>query len=424
MKNSGKHGLVKIGVLLTIAVLAISAVVDSANAALTLENIKTWRWTGHTMINSVARGDIDHDGWWEIVTGGSFNDGTRDNAQLCIWNGANLVLERVKTWYWSGHTTISSVALGNPDGDSDIEVVTAGYYWDGTRNVAQLCVWDSTTWTLENIKTWYWSGSTYLWSVAIINADGDGQIEIVTGGAYTDGAHQVAQLCIWNGATLALENVKTWQWTSDTRITSLAAGDVDGDSDIEIVTGGHYFDGTRTHAQLCIWYWNGAALALENIETWYWTDNTAIDSVAIGNVDVDPALEIVTGGYYNDGTRYVAQLCVWNGATLGLERVQTWYWNSHTYINSVVRGDVDADPGLEIVTGGWYFDNTRWVCQLCVWSGASLALENVQTWYWSSENNLKSVVTGDVDSDGDDEIVTGGFYWDGPYKAAQLCVWI
>ena len=31
--------------------------------------------------------------------------------------------------------------------------------------------------------------------------------------------------------------------------------------------------------------------------------------------------EIVTGGYYNDGTRWVAQLVVWDAATLAVERI-------------------------------------------------------------------------------------------------------
>ncbi len=47
------------------------------------------------------------------------------------------------------------------------------------------------------------------------------------------------------------------------------------------------------------------------LRPWYWTSNTGIESVAIGDVNGDGNTEIVTGGYYNDGTRMNSQLCVW-----------------------------------------------------------------------------------------------------------------
>jgi hypothetical protein len=70
-------------------------------------------------------------------------------------------------------------------------------------------------------------------------------VEIVTGGDYSDGSFWAAQLCVWDGATLAVENTKVWYWTSDTAIESVAVGDVDGDENVEIMSGGHYWDGTR-----------------------------------------------------------------------------------------------------------------------------------------------------------------------------------
>ena len=209
------------------------------------------------------------------------------------------------------------------DGDGQVEIVTGGNYYDGTRYVAQLCVWNGATLALENIKTWYWTTSTYVYSVAVGNVDGDSQVEIVTGGNYYDGAREVAQLCVWNGGTLALENVKAWYWTGNTEIWSVAIGNVDGDGQMEIVTGGNYYDGTRTNAQLCVW--NGVTVVLENVQTWYWTGNTNIRSVAVGNVDGDSWVEIVTGGYYYDGARNVAsyvfgmaQQRLWRTLKLGI----------------------------------------------------------------------------------------------------------
>jgi hypothetical protein len=416
----GRKSFLRTAVLFAILTLTLAMTVQMGSA-LTFENVKTWYWNSYTYINSVARNDVDGDGQVEIVTGGNYYDGTRYVAQLCVWNGATLALENIKTWYWTSSTYVYSVAVGNVDGDSQVEIVTGGYYYDGAREVAQLCVWNGATLALENIKTWYWTGNTEILSVAIGNVDGDGYMEIVTGGNHYDGTRTNAQMCVWNGVTLGLENVKTWYWTGNTNIRSVAVGNVDGDSQVEIVTGGYYYDGARNVAQLCVW--NGATLALENVKVWYWTSNTAVFSVYIGNVDGDSQVEIVAGGGFNDGTRVQSQLCVWNGASLVLENVKAWYWTGNTQIWSVAANDVDGDISVEIVTGGYYNDGIRNVAQICVWNGATLTLENSQTWYWTSNTGIYSIIAYDVDGDSKIEIVTGGNYYDGTRDNAQLCVW-
>ena len=44
--------------------------------------------------------------------------------------------------------------------------------------------------------------------------------------------------------------------------------------------------------------------------------------MALGDVDGDGQVEIVTGGYFNDGTRNVAQLKEWSGSTLLLSGIR------------------------------------------------------------------------------------------------------
>jgi len=86
-----------------------------------------------------------------------------------------LELENVRNWYWTSYTYISCIARGDVDADGSVEIVTAGHYYDGSRYVAQLCVWNGATLALENVRTWYWTGTTYIWSVVIANVDVDGQ---------------------------------------------------------------------------------------------------------------------------------------------------------------------------------------------------------------------------------------------------------
>jgi hypothetical protein len=151
-----------------------------------------------------------------------------------------LTAKNVKTWCWNSLTEIYSVARGDVDGDGKTELVTGGWYLDSGYIVAQLCVLDGATLALENVKTWYWTGSTNIWSVAVGDADSDGKNEIITGGDYAEGTSDFAQVCLWNGQTLALENVQTWNWANHTYIRSVVVGDVDVDGKAEIVTGGFY----------------------------------------------------------------------------------------------------------------------------------------------------------------------------------------
>jgi hypothetical protein len=423
-----------IGVSLLILTL-VAAVTTQSASAMTLKKVTTWFWGGaggETEIVSTAVGDVDGDGKTEIVTGGSWLDGSeRHNAQLCVWDATTLALKHVQSWRYPGVFTeswIESVAIGDVDGDGKNEVVTGGYYMDDSwvhYMHAQLAVWDGATLAFEKTVDWQEPGNdTYISSVAVADVDGDGKTEIVTGGNIRNRAptpdRTYGQLCIWNGATLALKDEFTLWILFNWWFNSIAVGDVDGDSQIEIVTGGSVeFMGYRI---ACIWVWDGATLLSEKYLDWSWSESsTVINSIAMGDVDGDGKTEVVTGGSFFDGTRDVAQLCVWNGFSWALEGVKAWYWTDDTVINSVAIAEVDGDSKTDIVTGGYYYGNA----QLCVWNGATLTLKGVTCWKWSGGTDINSVAAGDVDGDWKAEVVTGGL-WYNSYEYewwAQLCVW-
>lgn len=209
--------------------------------------------TGNTVINSVAIGDVDSDGQEEIITGGSYFDGTREVAQLVVWTGTGLAVDRLTCWYWSSNTVINSVALGDVDSDGQTEILTGGSFFDGTRNVAQLVAWTGSSLAVDRLTTWYWTGNTVINSVAIGDVDSDGQNEIVTGGQFNDGTRDITQLVVWSGSNLVVENIQSWYWTSNTTINSVAIGDVNNDFSSEIIAGGAFHDGTRLNSQLTVW---------------------------------------------------------------------------------------------------------------------------------------------------------------------------
>jgi hypothetical protein len=411
-----KNKKLRVLAIVCITVLLSVAMVSRAADALISQNLVSWYWTSDTNVAAVATGDVNGDGQTEIVTAGYFNDGTRWVTQLSIFNGATLALLNVRTWYWTGDTQISSVAVANISGTATLDIVTGGAYFDGTRWVAQLSTWNGATLALENVRTWYWTGDTQISSVAVANINGGPALDIVTGGAYFDGTRWVAQLSVWNGATLALENVRNWYWTSNTTVNSIAIGDVNADGIQEIVTGGAFFDNTRWVSQLSVW--NGPTLAINNVQTWYWTSDTEIDSVAIANINGGTALDIVTGGSYFDNTRSNAQLAVWNGLTLALENIVNWYWTSNTSVSSISIGHFSSPTSLDVVTAGTYNDGARNYGQVMDWDGATLTLKSsVATWFLTSNTVANSVsIVGS-------RIFVGGSFYDLNRANAQLTVW-
>jgi hypothetical protein len=414
-----KKRFMKICALVISVVFISAAIMATPASALISQNITSWYWTDSTNISAIATGDVNGDGKQEIVTAGWFLDGTRNNAQLSVWNSATLALINVVTWFWTSETQISSVAIGDVNGDGNMEIVTGGSYFDGAFFNSQLAIWNGNTLGLINVVTWHWTGDTEISSVAVANITGTTGLSIITGGAYNDGTRWNSQLAVWNGVTMALQNVRTWFWTSNTYINSVAVANITGSPSLSIVTGGSFNDGTRLNSQLVVW--NAANLALNNVVTWYWTGDTEINSVAIANVTGGTALTIVTGGYFFDGTRNNAQLVEWNGTTLALQNVASWFQTSNTKVNSVSIANYTGGSSLDIITGGVFNDVTKNNAQLIDWNGATLTPITTASWFQTSGTQVNSVSVANTGSG--NRVIAGGSFFDLIRDNAQLSIW-
>ena len=210
-------------------------------------------------------------------------------------------------------------------------------------------------------------------SVYPINVDGDAAIEIITAEDFWDGTRYHSQLRIWNytNGNLYLENSIDWFLAGGgNRLYSTYALDIDGDSAIEILTAGYANDGTRDNSQLRIWNYTNGNLLLENSTDWYLSGNAHVHLVYPINIDGDSAIEILTAGYASDGTRANGQLRIWNytNGNLYLENSTQWYLSGDTIANSIYPINIDGDAATEILTTGTAWDGTRWNGQLRIWN--------------------------------------------------------
>jgi hypothetical protein len=269
----------------------------------------------------------------------------------------------------------------------------------------------------------------------LADADGDGVMEIITGGFTYDAAHlrfeAPLDIWSWDGQNLILE--KSHRWDGSTNCVYVA--DADGDGVNEVFTAGPFRNETGSYSSLRVWHWNGEELSLE---AHY--EGVSVGSIFVSDVDKDNTPEIITvGGLYGDSQDTV-RLCLWRleRNSLILEENLRLDVANVTSAASVYACDLDNNGEVEIVTGGYSDNRNNSKGQLCIWhwNGEELLLKADEKWQMvtgcyalniaggifgnTMVNNLK---VGDGDGNGVPEIITGGFTYDGERVNAELIIW-
>jgi hypothetical protein len=375
------------------------------------------------------------------------------NVKIGLAKSDNLLLEVEQHWdtYGVGGTCIAgshNLAVADVDGDGAVEIITGGFSYNMANETrtslgAPLRIW---SWNGENItleKGENWSGN--IGCVFAGDANGDGEIEILTAGGSSNNTGGVPSLRIWNwnGQNLVLRGNYAGVTAS-----SIFVGDVDKDNMPEILTVGRAYNLSETNAQLRVWRWDGENLTLKASAEWSPANDIArANSVYAADLNKDGKIEIVTVGYVNNPKNSSGQLRVWqlDGADLALKANAEWRMvddysldtagnvMGNTMAYNVKALDVDGDSYPEIVTGGFTYDGAKAEAQLRIWNwtNGALNLEKSQEWATLDITELKSISISDVDSDGKKEIVTSGvtcgygsFAENAPNKSrAELKIW-
>ena len=314
---------------------------------------------------SAALGDVDGDGDLDLIAGnvGQTNKVYLGNGDGTFGTGTAIGTDTDQT---------HSVALGDVDGDGDLDLIAGNV---GQTNKVYLGNGDGTFGTGTAIGT----DTDYTRSVALGDLDGDGDLDVVTGN-YA----QTNKVYLGNGDGTFGTGTAIGTDTDDTR--SIALGDVDGDGDLDVIAGNY----AQTNK---VYLGNGAGGFSSGVAIGTDTDNTR--SIALGDVDGDGDLDVIAGNYSQTNKVYLGNGngTFGSGTAIGTDTDST---------TSVALGDVDGDGDLDVIAGNYSQTNK-------VYLGNGNGTFGSGTAIGTDTDSTTSVALGDVDGDGDLDVIAGNY---------------
>ncbi len=341
--------------------------------------------TAGAPVNALALGDFDRDGDADFLSGDSSGalQGWQNNGSPFDGTWASLSVV-------SGTQAVEALAALDADGDGDLDALS-GHALDAAA--AEVRLWENARTHPAAIfpNSGNGAGSTggnTVYGLDAADLDGDGLPDLAS-------AEVGGTLRVWRNDGTPFEGTWSGQSAGSTPsgewLLAVAAGDVDKDGDPDLVTG-------NTGGAVRLWENDGTPFNGTWAQTVVGATNGGANAVALGDLDNDGDLDIVSG--HSIGA--TAEVIAWrnDGGTWTRFDVGT----HDADMNTVVLADLDGDGDLDIASSS---TTSAANGEIIVWQNNGLG----NTWTRQDAGEVGVLVyalgAADLDGDGDPDLVSG-----------------
>ncbi|MFZ4660912.1 MAG: FG-GAP repeat domain-containing protein, partial [Caldilineaceae bacterium] len=338
------------------------------NQGWTLQTTPAWSATANNYASSVAWGDINGDSTLDLAVGGS---------PVKVYLNQAGTLQRTPIWVSDINDSAQSVAWGDMNGDGYLDLAVA-------NNAEPTKVYLNHAGILQTIPGWSAPTSNFASSVVWGDMNGDGALDLAIGKGTNNPDLDERPTEVYLNQGGVLQNSPSWSvddWT-----TGIAWGDMNGDGALDLAVGGN--DRNRPTKV----YLNQDGI-LERTPVWSAPPDDFTTSVAWGDMNGDGALDLAVGIDGQPSKVYLNH----NGM---LQNTPAWSTPTNDFTTSIAWGDVNGDGALDLAVGNWEQP-------IKIYLNRDGTLQSTPAWSSSATDYVQGIALGDMNGDGILDLAVG-----------------